>query len=558
MEGETEFAFVHALVCDVAYAQLTHADRATKHARLAKWLEERTAGRTEDLAEVLAFHYGTALEMAGAAGLFDLEDELAEPTERYLELAGGRAAPLDSAAAAAHFARAERVADEAARPKRRFFLSRRARRTLRRRAPLLVAAAAVIVVALVAALAILEFRPEHDEPSGPVQLTAQQIADKYGDSIVEISARVRVADKQHRIVWKTVHQSGVVVSKDGFIYTSDALLGRLPVLVEPEVVTVGVYSDGSYRTVPGYRLSSTGVGTLIKVDPSQADLRPMGHGDSESVRKGDRVVCLSRLPKSGIILTSTGTVVSAKGGTTSVRNADGSVFTGGQSRVCYMVTSSPTRSPRGGALVDSAGQLIGVMGPWYRLPAEPSTVPPTLTGPGSAVAASLYRSFIDNAQYYMQSDLPVTLGIDRIDYLTPEVTGTKLARSFGLGGQRGILIEGITPGSPVAKAGLRDARQLLKVNGKWVQADGSWVGVGGDIMQALDGRPTYTQEDVDGFLRHATPGHVVAIRVLRFRANAFRDVPVGPHSQRWLLRHYWRPVTLKVTLGPATPVTWNW
>ena len=120
MEGETEFAFVHALVCDVAYAQLTHADRATKHARLAKWLEEHTAGRTEDLAEVLAFHYGTALEMAGAAGLFDLEDELAGPTERYLSLAGGRAAPLDSAAAAAHFARAERVADEAARPKRRF------------------------------------------------------------------------------------------------------------------------------------------------------------------------------------------------------------------------------------------------------------------------------------------------------------------------------------------------------------------------------------------------------------------------------------------------------
>ena len=54
MEGETEFTFVHALVCDVAYAQLTRADRAAKHAVLARWLEERTAGRTEDLAEVLA------------------------------------------------------------------------------------------------------------------------------------------------------------------------------------------------------------------------------------------------------------------------------------------------------------------------------------------------------------------------------------------------------------------------------------------------------------------------------------------------------------------------
>ena len=80
IEGETEFAFVHALVCDVSYSQLTLADRAAKHARLARWLEERTAGRTEDLAEVLAFHYGTAREMAHAAGLFELEDELTEPT----------------------------------------------------------------------------------------------------------------------------------------------------------------------------------------------------------------------------------------------------------------------------------------------------------------------------------------------------------------------------------------------------------------------------------------------------------------------------------------------
>ena len=82
--------------------------------------------------------------------------------------------------------------------------------------------------------------------------------------------------------------------------------------------------------------------------------------------------------------------------------------------------------------------------------------------------------------------------------------------------------------------------------------------IGGDIMLALDGTPTYSEEDVDEFLRHATPGSVVAMRVLRFRADAARQAPEGPHSQRWLLRHYWRPMTLKVTLGPATPVTWNW
>ena len=172
IEGEAEFAFVHALVCDVSYSRLTLAERATKHARLARWLEDRTAGRTEDMAEVLAFHYGTALEMAGAAGLFELQDELAEPTTHYLELAGGRAAPLDANAAAAHFARAERVAGEAAKPKRRFFLSRRARRTLKRRAPLLAAAVAVIAVSAVAGLALWRFGFTHAEDSGQTRMTA--------------------------------------------------------------------------------------------------------------------------------------------------------------------------------------------------------------------------------------------------------------------------------------------------------------------------------------------------------------------------------------------------
>lgn len=123
------------------------------------------------------------------------------------------------------------------------------------------------------------------------------------------------------------------------------------------------------------------------------------------------------------------------------------------------------------------------------------------------------------------------LGIDSILPLTPDVTGTKLARSFGLGGQRGIRITGVVPGSPAAEAGLRGARQLLKVNGKWVQADGVWCGMGGDIMLGLDGRPTYDREGVIEFLRHATPGSVVAVRVLRFRTGALRYVPEGLASR---------------------------
>jgi S1-C subfamily serine protease len=168
---------------------------------------------------------------------------------------------------------------------------------------------------------------------------------------------------------------------------------------------------------------------------------------------------------------------------------------------------------------------------------------------------------IDNARLSAQEGgLPVALGLDYFGVLTLEDTRTELARSFGLSGQRGILIGGVVPGSPAANAGLRGAEQLLQHNGKWVQPDGTWVGFGGDLILALDGTPAYSEADVLGFLQRATPGRVVAVRVLRFKTSALRQAPAGlaQRSQEWLLHHYWRPMTVEVTLGAPTPVSWNW
>ena len=60
----------------------------------------------EDLADVLAYHYATALELAQAAGQTDQAAELEAPALRFLGLAGERALGLDTAAALASFERA--------------------------------------------------------------------------------------------------------------------------------------------------------------------------------------------------------------------------------------------------------------------------------------------------------------------------------------------------------------------------------------------------------------------------------------------------------------------
>jgi class 3 adenylate cyclase/tetratricopeptide (TPR) repeat protein len=64
--GETEYAFRHVLVRDVAYNQIPRASRAEKHRLAAQWIAG--LGRVEDHADLLAYHYVAALELARAAG----------------------------------------------------------------------------------------------------------------------------------------------------------------------------------------------------------------------------------------------------------------------------------------------------------------------------------------------------------------------------------------------------------------------------------------------------------------------------------------------------------
>ena len=101
MAGEAEYAFGHILARDVAYNQLPRASRASRHVAAAEWIESKVPGRVEDLADVLAYHYATAFELARAAGDTRRATQLEAPALRFLGLAAERALGLDTAAALA-------------------------------------------------------------------------------------------------------------------------------------------------------------------------------------------------------------------------------------------------------------------------------------------------------------------------------------------------------------------------------------------------------------------------------------------------------------------------
>jgi len=123
VEGESEFAFAHALVRDVAYGQIARGDRSEKHRRTAEWIE--SLGRSEDRAEMLAYHWQSALELSRAARRDGAD--LPDRARFALREAGDRAFALNA------FASSERYYREAldlwpdSDPERPDLLFRRAR-----------------------------------------------------------------------------------------------------------------------------------------------------------------------------------------------------------------------------------------------------------------------------------------------------------------------------------------------------------------------------------------------------------------------------------------------
>ena len=106
VKGEAEYSFRHLLIRDVAYQQIPRAARVRKHRAAAAWIERLAGDRVTDHADILAHHYGQALQLAKAAGLDDDTHELEVQVRRFLIMAGDRALEFDARKAEAFYRQA--------------------------------------------------------------------------------------------------------------------------------------------------------------------------------------------------------------------------------------------------------------------------------------------------------------------------------------------------------------------------------------------------------------------------------------------------------------------
>lgn len=90
-----EYSFRHVLIRDVAYESLPKRERARKHRAVAAWAEERLGDRADEVVELLAAHYWSALRYEEEFTTDGRElTELRHRTLQYARAAGHRALDL--------------------------------------------------------------------------------------------------------------------------------------------------------------------------------------------------------------------------------------------------------------------------------------------------------------------------------------------------------------------------------------------------------------------------------------------------------------------------------
>lgn len=228
--------------------------------------------------------------------------------------------------------------------------------------------------------------------------------------------------------------SGVIVSSDGYILTNQHVVDAA------DEIQVAL-SDG--RTLPARVVGADPETDLAVLKIDATGLPAITFAQAESLKVGDWVLAVGN--PFGVGQTVTAGIVSALGRThLGINTFENFIQTD--------AAINPGNS--GGALVDAAGNLVGVNSAIYSRTGGSQ-------GIGFAIPVSIARQVMEQI-IKTGSVTRGWVGIEVQD-LTPE-----LADSFGLKTTDGALIAGVLKGGPADAGGVRPGDILLAVNGKKV------------------------------------------------------------------------------------------
>lgn len=275
-------------------------------------------------------------------------------------------------------------------------------------------------------------RPNADEVAAA---NWSAVAEQVTPAVVAVSVRTADAGGQG---------SGVVIDDQGHVVTNHHVVGA------PGAEILITLWDN--RVLPA-RLVGTDPATdlaVLKVDDVQ--LTPLPIGNDRDLQVGDPVLAVGN--PLGLAGTVTSGMVSALN--RPVTTSPGGRMSGGEPAVTNAIQTDAAINPgnSGGALVNGAGELVGINSSIATMGEQSGSI-----GIGFAITATQMRNVVEQL---------IQTGRAEHSYLGVVVADT-IARVDGVG-VRAAGISRVEPGTPAARAGLRQGDAVTKIDNEEIDS----------------------------------------------------------------------------------------
>jgi len=225
-------------------------------------------------------------------------------------------------------------------------------------------------------------------------------------------------------------------------------------------------------------------------------------GDSDNIMVGQKVLAIGN--PFGLAGTLTTGIVSSLG--RSLQNEDGNNLEG-------LIQTDAAINPgnSGGPLLDSRGSVIGINTAIYG--SQTATGEAGSIGIGFALPINRAKAMLEELRTTGHVSKPV-LGVEAYP-----VAGD-LARALRLPASGGLLIQQVQQGSPAEEAGLRGPTGS-------VIAGMMQIGIGGDLITEIDGKPVETPDALRRALNQKRAGDKIVLTIWRGGRTSKLTVTLG-------------------------------
>lgn len=311
---------------------------------------------------------------------------------------------------------------------------------------------------------------------------------KYRSATVNVKSKVLERDFFY-VYPKTGLGSGFIINDNGEIVTNFHVIDGSR---DISVTLSGGPDHKEYKaTVLGFRRRDDLA--LLKINAGRK--LPFVHlGDSEAVEVGQKVLAIGN--PFGFEGTLTTGIVSSLG-----RNVPGE--NGAMMEGLIQTDAAINPGNSGGPLLDSRGDVIGIN--TMILGSRVGNDESGSIGIGFAMPINRAKSMLEEYRSTGQISRPV-LGVTE----TYPVSGD-FADALELPTSGGLLIQNVDDGSPAARAGIKGPTRAVRV-GIFGQVR---IGIGGDLITAIDGKQVETQDALTRAVEQKKPGDKIELTLYR-------------------------------------------